>query len=118
MNKTRKEARQGAVITIHRPKPNCMLTRFKKILRQHLPELKKKYHVKSLGIFGSHVRGEQNTKSDLDVLVEFSEPPSLFEFIDLKDHLAELLGVKVDLVMRSALKPTIGKHILSEVVPV
>ena len=86
-------------------------------LRNHLPELRERYKVQSLGVFGSRLRGDQRTRSDLDVLVEFSEPPSFFEFLDLQDHLAALLGVKVDLVMKSALKPTIGRQILREVVP-
>ncbi len=94
------------------------LTRFKRILRQHLPELRDKYGVKSLGVFGSYVRGEANKRSDLDVLVEFESAPSLFKFIDLEEHLSRLLGRKVDLVMKSALKPAIGRHILAEVVPV
>jgi len=86
-------------------------------LRSHLPELRERYKVKSLGVFGSRLRGDQRTRSDLDVLVEFSEPPSFFEFLDLQDHLSDLSGIKVDLVMKSALKPTIGQQILSEVVP-
>ena len=88
------------------------------ILRKHLPEIRKRYGVRSLGIFGSFVRGEQRTRSDLDVLVEFDCAPTLFGFIDLGDYLTDLLGVKVDLVMKSALKPTIGSFILAEVVPV
>lgn len=88
------------------------------ILRKHLPEIRKRYGVRSLGIFGSFVRGEQQTRSDLDVLVEFDRAPTLFGFIDLGDYLTDLLGVKVDLVMKSALKPTIGRFILAEVVPV
>ncbi len=88
------------------------------ILRKHLPEIRKRYGVRSLGVFGSFVRGEQQTRSDLDVLVEFDRAPTLFGFIDLGDHLTDLLGVKVDLVMKSALKPTIGSFILAEVVPV
>lgn len=107
-------------LTPHKDRPESQhrLTKFTRILQAHLPELRKKYHVKSLGIFGSYVRGEQSTTSDLDLLVEFSEPPSLFEFVALRDHLSELLGVEVDLVMRSALKPAVRKQILSEVVPV
>ena len=89
---------------------------FIKILRQHFPEIKKKYSVSYLGIFGSYVRGEQTSESDLDLLVEFEEKPGLFEYIELEDYLSDLLGVKVDLVMKSALKPNIGKRILNEVV--
>ncbi|MEL7665796.1 MAG: nucleotidyltransferase family protein [Methanosarcina mazei] len=86
-----------------------------KILRQHLPELKEKYSVNYLGVFGSYIRGEQTEDSDLDILVQFDKKPGLFKYIELEDHLSELLGVKVDLVMKSALKPNIGKRILSEV---
>ena len=92
--------------------------RFIYILRQHLPEISRKYSVSYLGIFGSYVRGEQEPESDLDILVEFEEAPSLFEYIRLEDYLSEILGIKVDLVMKSALKPAIGKRILEEVVAV
>jgi len=93
-------------------------SRFISILRQHLPEISRKYKVSYLGIFGSYVRGEQEPESDLDILVEFEETPSFFEYIRLEDYLSEILGVKVDLVMKSALKPAIGKRILEEVVAV
>jgi len=68
-----------------------------------------------LGIFGSYVRDEDKPGSDLDLLVEFQEPPTLFEFIRLENELSTLLGVNVDLVMKSALKPAIGRRILEEV---
>jgi len=88
------------------------------VLRQHLPELRERYGVASLGIFGSYLRGEENEASDLDVLVEFSRTPDLFEFVALKLDLADLLSVDVDLVMKDALKPRISQGILSEVVAV
>ncbi|OEU41862.1 DNA polymerase III subunit beta [Methanosarcina sp. Ant1] len=88
---------------------------FIRILKQHLPEIREKYSVSYLGVFGSYIRGEQTSDSDLDVLVEFDEKPGLFEYIELEDYLSDLLGVKVDLVMKSALKPNIGKNILNEV---
>jgi predicted nucleotidyltransferase len=88
------------------------------LLRERLPELTEKHSVKSLGVFGSYTRNEQGPQSDLDLLVEFYEPPSLFEFIRLEDQLSDWLNVQVDLVMRDTLKPEIGKHILQEVVPV
>lgn len=87
-------------------------------LRQHLPELAEKYHVRSLEVFGSYVRGEQKAGSDLDVLVTFNEAPGLFEFIEMEDRLSEALGVKVDLVMKSALKPRLEQRILHEAIPV
>jgi len=86
-----------------------------KKLHEMLPELKEKYHVSYLGVFGSYVRGEQKAESDLDVLVEFSKTPTIFKFVNLENYLSEALGVKVDLVMRDVLKPNIGKHILNEV---
>jgi predicted nucleotidyltransferase len=89
---------------------------FMEILRQHLPELKDKYSVSYIGIFGSYIRGEQTKDSDLDVLVQFDKKPGLFKYIELEDYLSDLLGVKVDLVMKSALKPNIGKRIMNEVV--
>jgi len=91
---------------------------FIKILKQHFPEIKEKYSVSYLGVFGSYVRGEQTKDSDLDVLVEFDEKPGLFEYIELEDYLSDLLGVKVDLVTKTGLKPRTGKHILDEVVSV
>ena len=87
-------------------------------LRDHLPELRQRYGVHSLGIFGSYVRGEQERRSDLDILVEFDRVPTLFEFVRLERHLSQQPGVPVDLVMKTALKPTIGRYILEEVVPV
>ena len=87
-------------------------------LRAHLPEIYQRYDVRSLGIFGSFVRGEQEGRSDLDVLVEFVSPPTFFQFVEMEDYMSQLLGVRVDLVMRSALRPHIGKRVLSEVVPV
>ncbi len=91
---------------------------FLRLLRQHQADLRERYAVRSLGLFGSVVRGEATLDSDLDLLVEFDRPPTLFEFVRLQRHLSELLGVPVDLVMRSALRPAIGQAILSELVPV
>jgi len=87
-------------------------------LRILLPALSDQYHIKSLALFGSYARQKQTAQSDLDVLVEFEEPPSLFEFIRLERQLSEELGVKVDLVMKTALKPAIGRRIMQEMVPV
>jgi predicted nucleotidyltransferase len=87
----------------------------KKVLRDYKSVLKDKYHINTLGIFGSYTRGEQSSDSDIDILVDFIAPISLFEFIDLEEELSKLLHVKVDLVSRNALKPYIGKRILSEV---
>ena len=87
----------------------------KEIIIKHRKEVKEEYGVKEIGIFGSYLRGEQKKKSDIDILIEFEEAPGLFKFIELEDYLTEVLGVKVDLVMKSVLKPAIGKHVLEEV---
>ena len=94
------------------------LDEIKKILKKYEKELKEKYGVKEIGIFGSYIRGEAKEESDLDILVEF-EPDaniSLLEFVELENYLSDLLGVKVDLVEKCVLKPRIGKQILNEVV--
>ncbi|MCL5985953.1 MAG: nucleotidyltransferase family protein [Actinobacteria bacterium] len=88
------------------------------ILRKNILNLKKDYRVKSIGIFGSYVHNEQRDKSDLDILVEFTETPSLIGFMRVEHHLSDILGIKVDLVMKDALKPLIGKHILEEVITI
>ena len=64
------------------------------------------------------MRGEQKKGSDIDILVEFypDSKMGLITFVELEEHLSDLLGIKVDLVTKSALKPRIGKHILKEVV--
>jgi predicted nucleotidyltransferase len=84
-------------------------------LHEMLPELKEEYNLCYIGLFGSYVRGEHTPQSDLDMLVEFSRNPTIFRFVHLEKHLSESLGIKVDLVMKSALKPNIGKQILREV---
>ncbi len=87
-------------------------------LRNHLPSLREQYAVETLEVFGSYVRGQATETSDLDLLVTFSEIPGLFTFIALENHLTDLLGVKVDLVMKDALKPVIGERIIAEAVSV
>ena len=94
------------------------LAHYVTLLRQHLPALREHYGVRFMGVFGSYARGEQRHGSDLDLLVEFDDRPlTLLQFIALEHYLSDLLEVKVDLVERNTLKPTIDRHILAEVVP-
>lgn len=86
-----------------------------KIIRNSKPEMESRYGVKRLGLFGSYVREKQRKKSDIDILVTFNRDIDLFDFLDLRDYLESQLRIKVDLVMESALKPAIGKRIMSEV---
>lgn len=85
-------------------------------LGQNKSLLQERYKVRELGIFGSYVRQEQTETSDVDVLVEFSETPSLLKFVNLEHYLSDNLGVKVDLVHKSGLKPRLGERILAEVI--
>jgi predicted nucleotidyltransferase len=74
------------------------------------------YHVTALYVFGSVARGEATLESDVDLLVDFDEPPTLFTFVRLRRLLSEQLGRRVDLVTRAALKPQLRDRILSEAV--
>ncbi|MDI6757981.1 MAG: nucleotidyltransferase family protein [Endomicrobiia bacterium] len=92
------------------------LEEIKNTINANRRKLESEYKVKTLGIFGSYIRAKQDSKSDLDLLVEFEvESIGGFRYIQLEDYLSEILDVKVDLVMKSALRPAIGKHILREV---
>jgi len=88
----------------------------KAILERHKEELKERYHVKELGIFGSYVRGEAGEESDIDILVEFDVVPGLLKFIELEEYLSELLGMKVDLVRKKSVREELKDSILEEVV--
>jgi predicted nucleotidyltransferase len=96
------------------------LNAIRESLRDLMPELQTRYGVKSLGIFGSYVHGQQKSRSDVDLLVELDEhaPVTLVNFVALERALGKRLGHKVDLVERDALKPVIGSRILAEVLPV
>ncbi len=100
---------------LYKEKTMKTLDEIKEILKDNKDALREQFGVSQLGLFGSYARGEQNPESDLDILVDFDEPVGLFEFMDLNDQLEKLTGMKVDLVTRGALKPYIGKRILSEV---
>lgn len=87
----------------------------KEIIKRHKEDLKKEYGVKEIGLFGSFVRGEQKKISDVDVLIELEKPIGFVKFIKLENRISDILGIKVDLVTKKALKPYIGKRILQEV---
>jgi predicted nucleotidyltransferase len=87
-----------------------------RILTENRDYFIKEFRVKEIGFFGSFIHNKQKRKSDLDILVDFTETPSLFEFLKLEQNLSSLMGVKVDLVMKGSLKKHIGKRILEEVV--
>ena len=91
------------------------LEEIKQKLREHKPELKEKYKVSKIGIFGSYVHDDHDEHSDIDVLVEFSEPIG-WEIVDLKEELEEILDESIDLVTKDALKPRLESNIMDDVV--
>ncbi|MFA4876392.1 MAG: nucleotidyltransferase family protein [Methanoregula sp.] len=87
------------------------------LLRQHEPELKKRFGVATIGIFGSFIRGEARPESDVDVLVTFRKGQETFDnYMDCKFYLEDLFGRNVDLIMKGAIKKRLKPYILSEVV--
>jgi uncharacterized protein len=91
------------------------LTQISAKLKDMLPQLRSRYGVGRLWFFGSYVRGEAGAGSDLDVLVEFEKRGiSLFGFVGLEQEIGDRLGMKVDLVERSALRPEISSNVLAE----
>ncbi len=90
------------------------IEKIKGVLRTKSYFLKKKFGVKNIRIFGSYARGEQKESSDLDILVEFEKPIDLFEFVELENYLSDLLGIKVDLTVKGALKSRIRDKVLKE----
>ena len=83
-------------------------------LRAMKPELTEKFHVSSIGYFGSYARGQQNGASDLDLIVEFSQPVG-WAFFTLESFLEQSLGIKVDLTTKNSLKERIKESILNQV---
>jgi len=92
------------------------LDEIKQTLIQSKEGLKQRFEVKEIGIFGSWLSGKHTENSDVDILVEFQKPIGFFKFLELEEHLEKILGTKVDLVSKKALKPRIGQHILREVI--
>jgi len=95
------------------------LQEIKQILTERMPEIREKHGVKNLYTFGSYVRGEQKPDSDIDILVEFEKGKKSFRnYISLKFYLEDLFGLKVDLVIKEAVRKELQKYIYSEAVSV
>ncbi len=90
------------------------LEEIKRLIQKHKDEVRKKYGVKEIGIFGSYVQGKQRENSDLDILIELEKPMGFVRFLKLEKNLSDITGIKVDLVTKNALKPYIGQRILKE----
>lgn len=94
------------------------LSEIQTILRQHASELRERYGITNLAIFGSVVRGEATEKSDVDMLAEVERPIGLIALCGAENYLEDLLGVKVDLVLRDGVRPELKERIYSEAVAV
>ncbi|MCK4911407.1 MAG: nucleotidyltransferase family protein [Thermodesulfovibrionales bacterium] len=87
------------------------------LIKNSSGELKDRFHLKSIGVFGSSARGEEGTDSDVDVLVEFEEGHVTFDnYADLKFYLEDLTGRDVDLATPDVLHPRLKERILKETV--
>ncbi|WP_132052043.1 nucleotidyltransferase family protein [Pseudocnuella soli] len=91
------------------------LSEIKKALEQLKPELAQKFHVHTIGLFGSVVRDDFSPSSDIDIIVDFDRPIGI-EFVDLADYMEERLQKKVDLVSRNGIKDKYFKAIEREIV--
>lgn len=86
-------------------------------LKDYSNEIKDKFQVKEIGIFGSQVKNKAKKKSDVDILVEFEEGFKTFDnYMELKFFLEKILKKKVDLVLKSAIKERLKPYILSGVI--
>ncbi len=88
------------------------------ILREHMDELRSKYGVRTIEIFGSYARGEQGKDSDLDLLVEFEKPVGLLTISMLQVYLSDLLGIEVDVIPRDSLRRELWESVRREAVRV
>ncbi|OGU69904.1 MAG: nucleotidyltransferase [Ignavibacteria bacterium RBG_16_36_9] len=91
------------------------LKQISNIISKNKEELRRKYKISRIGIFGSFSRNEATKESDVDILVEFSEPIGL-DFVLLAEELELLLGNKVDLVSSKAVKPRLKKYIEEDLI--
>ena len=91
-----------------------------KILRAHRDELRRRFGVKSLAVFGSVARGEAGPESDVDIVVEFDPQAhvGLFKMVELKEFLEKVLGCPVDVVTLDGLRPWMRNRVRREAVHV
>jgi predicted nucleotidyltransferase len=85
------------------------------ILRRRDREIKERFHVKKIGLFGSFARGDEKETSDVDIMVEF-EDPTFNNFMNLAFFLEDLFGRRVELVTPDSLSPYIASYVKNEVV--
>ncbi|WP_207494296.1 nucleotidyltransferase family protein [Aridibaculum aurantiacum] len=91
------------------------LTEIKNVLQQLKPELAEKFHVQSIGLFGSILTNDFSASSDIDIIVDFDQPIGI-EFVDLANYMEQRLQKKVDLVSRKGIKDKYFKAIEQDIV--
>ena len=91
------------------------LESIKEIIKTLKPDLERKYHIHSIGLFGSVVRNDFSNASDIDIIVDFDQPIGI-DFIELADFLEIALNRPVDLVSRKGIKPKYFAEIEPEIV--
>jgi predicted nucleotidyltransferase len=89
-----------------------------KELKKLLPEIKEHYFVDSIEVFGSYAINKQSNKSDVDILVSFTKTPGLIKYIELENFISDKLNLKVDLVMKNSIKPTLKNYILPQAISI
>jgi uncharacterized protein len=94
------------------------LSEITKIAQTKAQELRDRFKVAKLYVYGSYARGEQTEESDLDMLVEYAEAVNLFDVIDTEHYLSDLCGVKVDLVLKRSVHRAIRDKVEREAVEV
>ena len=87
-------------------------------LRAEGEELERRFGIRRLALFGSYARDEAGPESDVDLLVEFAEPPTFDRYMGLAEHLEELLGSRVDLVTAGSLKPRLRRYVERDLIRV
>ncbi len=92
------------------------LEEIKSILIQFKPVIEQKYHITALGIFGDYVKGNESDNNEVNILVDYVEPPSLLDLVDMEYFLTDLLQIKADIISKNGLKGARRERILSEVV--
>lgn len=80
--------------------------------------LRKRFRVSQMQVFGSYARGEPTINSDVDILIHYDRPPTLWMLGELRDYLTEVLGMPVDIVTEKGLKPRIREKVLTEAVKI
>jgi len=88
------------------------------VLAREIDNLRRDYGVKDLSVFGSAARDELSSESDVDIVVDFDGPATIDRYLDVKEHLEEVLDRDVDLVTRAALKPRLLDRIKDEMLDV